>query len=897
MPGKFEGCIADALAAPDADEEERAALRGAKAIYDEAFAHAAETLSPDAADRHAGQAAMDELKAQAARKAVLRAQSIRARRRILASVAAFKRARGYDGVQDLGSGGGKPPEGGWVQGGEPPKEGPGSKGAAFARSLELLVENKPGRAAFPDASLDGRRRAIRGQFDAKMAELIEHFETRTGFDAPGRAVLDNVGREAFGEATGDPAAKGLAEAWKGVAELARTMFNAAGGDIAHRDDWHFPQAHDPVAIRHMGKPAWVEMTYPLLNRQAMTDRITGLPFTEKRLRATLSQVYDSIASGGASKRTPGEGLGRGMLANARQEERFLVFKDYQSWKAYNQAAGRGDLFGIMMGHLDEMAQDIARMQILGPNPDHQWDWLKRVAAHEAALEEAAGVEGASKKALSYTRTAQEMLDHFTGSANVPENEWLARMGSTGRAILTPAALGSAILTDAPCAPVFGAYARILTGLSKQGTPLRFLSLLSPAKSEDRALARRMGFINEQATEGLVRGAQDSLRMMTVGTRMDGRALNAFARRLPAGVFRLSLLTPWTQARKRVFRMEFLGALADRAGTGLEEMVKGSAEDQAFARTLAGYGFSPQDWDRMRAAPLWEPQAGAKFLRPTEVIDHVDQELGLRMAEMVETQARQIIPEMTLWTRAKLVGDARPGTWRGEFLRSWAMFRSFSLTAGHLYAEDLFLRGQGGKAAAIGSIAGATALMGLLTLSGATSIQLRAIVKGDDPRPMDTGAFWGAALLQGGGMGILGDLLYSAQTRAGKSSAMTGWGPVGAAGSDLWDATGGLAGDTVADMQTRHDDFQTAFDAQHPGRRAVGLARRYNPLASLWWTRTAMDRAVMDQLQKQVDPEADAAFQARAQRLRHDYGQSQWWQAGAAMPDRAPDLGAAVRPTP
>src|SRR5206468_1561902 len=113
-------------------------------------------------------------------------------------------------------------------------------------------------------------------------------------------------------------------------------------------------------------------------------------------------------------------------------------------------------------------KDIAQLQILGPNPDHQFQWLKDFAAREAALEQLGGAEGAVERARVYTRQAQNMMDHFTGAANVPERAWLAQTGATVRAALTPAALGSALLSDVPSSPVFGAYARAFSGLALQG---------------------------------------------------------------------------------------------------------------------------------------------------------------------------------------------------------------------------------------------------------------------------------------------------------------------------------------------------------------------------------------------------------------------------------------------
>ena len=50
-------------------------------------------------------------------------------------------------------------------------------------------------------------------------------------------------------------------------------------------------------------------------------------------------------------------------------------------------------------------------------------------------------------------------------------------------------------------------------------------------------------------------------------------------------------------------------------------------------------------------------------------------------------------------------------------------------------------------------------------------------KGRDPRPMEGPEFWGAAFLQGGGLGIYGDFLFSDVNRFDRGLAETIAGPV------------------------------------------------------------------------------------------------------------------------
>jgi hypothetical protein len=898
--GSFRDCIDEAAGKGEITPE--AAERARKA-YDGAHASASEAFGPVDADRHAGKAVMDQLELDAIEAKRRRAMMVRTRQEILDGVTAFKRERGYlepekigvrrtaPGVVErlTGLGGRKPPPDGFadesvVPGGFGPG---GSEHAMFARSLELIVENKPGLSGAPFSSIEGRYRAIRGQADAQMASLIEKFETRTGFDTPGRADLSNLVREAFGQNTGDKAAQGLAKAWAETAEWLRQSFNAAGGSIGKIDNWGMPQAHDSHAVRAAGRDKWVSYVLPLLDRARMIDDVTGQPMTDTRLVAALGDAWESIATNGLNAPMAREHAGLSALAKRRADSRFLLFRDADGWLGYQSTFGDADAFSTMMGHVDEMARDIAQMQILGPNPSAQWSWLVKAAKQEAALEEAAGARGALDSSATYIQTAENMLGHFTGSLSVPVNSRLASFGVSSRAYFTSTMLGSAILSDIPTAPVFGAYARAFSGLSRTGDFGQLLRLLNPIDGSARQTARRSGFIIEQATDGMIRATQDNLRLLTVGERVDG-GMNAFARRLPVAVMRLQGMTAWDAGRKRSFQFEFMAALHDRRGKSIADLRAGDGEDRAFATWLKARGFSESDWAAIRAAPVWEPAQGAQFLRP---IDVPDERLSLRLAEAVDFETRLAVPQTTLWTRAKLLGESRPGTLWGEMRRSWAQFRSFNLTASHLWAEEFVLRGQAkGMTPLVSGVAGLTPMIFALTVGGALAIQLRELSKGNEMKPMDEPRFWMAAMLQGGGLGILSDAIYASESRAGKSSQAAAFGPGGQALGEAYDATVGNVVEVSEDMR-RGDEFSDAVEDADVGRDTVNLGRRWVPGSNLWWARAAWNRGVIDQLQRIVDPEAEEDFARRSKRMKRDRGQDQWWPEGEALPTNAPGFSA------
>lgn len=878
MSGEFRGCIDEAAAKGEIDAETAEALRE---TYDDAFAAASDVFGPSDADRRAAEMVMQKVEREAVEAERQRTLTVRRRREILQGIDRYKALRGYTEVAPLpGRGGsGRPPKGGWVQGGRPPPTGEGSTGALAARALELLAEGNAGLAGGPFASVEGRYRAIRGSYDAHMADLIEKFEA--GLDANllgkrNRAALGNMVREAFGEDTGDLAARALAQAWAGTAERARLEFNAAGGSIGKIDNWGLPQMHDAISVRAAGRDGWVQSVMPRLDRAKMIDRNTGQPFTDKRLQAVLGQTWDRIVSNGAINTKPGEHLGKGLLANTRGEQRFLAFKTADDWMAYQEEFGEADPFAAMMGHLDEMARDIAQLQILGPNPAYQWEWLKRWAQREADLEYLQGVDTAKDKAAAYLKSADEMMSVFTGSTSTPVNSKLANIGANVRAGMTAVSLGGTILTDLPSAPYFGFIARVFSGLGRTGDMTALAKLI--ASPESRKTARRSGFIIEQATDGFVRATHDNLRLATVGGQGEGFG-NAFVRRLPAAVLRSTGMTGFAAARKRSFQFEFMGALADRVGKSLADLKAGDAEDRAFAELMDARGFTENDWSKVRSTPLWRPDDGVEFLRPADI---EDRELALRFSEMIDWQTRQAVPETTLWTRARLLGSSRPGSWQGEFWRSYAMFRSFTLTVAHLYAEDIVLRSGRNGTPLLGTARHAAGAVVYLTLAAAISIQMREVSKGNEPRDMTDWRFWGAAFTAGGGVPLLGDFLYAATARNGKTAGVASYGPVGQAVSDFWNATGGNVMDVAGGLADGESLDKAVGDARI-GRDVTNIVRRYSPFSTHVLTRAAWSRGVADQLQKLLDPDAEEDFERRAKRIEDEYGAGQWWDEGQALP--------------
>lgn len=715
------------------------------------------------------------------------------------------------------------------------------------------------------SSVEGRRKAIIGQAHAHMESVLWTF--RKGFlgRRVNKADLRNVVREAFGEDTGDEAAKGFARAWRETAEMLRERFNRAGGDIGQLENWGLPQAHNARAIRKFirdnGRPALIARLRESLDVGKMKDR-DGRPFTEDTLEEALNAVIDNILTDGwISREASRQPFGRGALANQRQEERFLIFRDPDTWLAWQEDFGMGGPFNAMMGHISMMARDIAAMEVLGPNPQATLTWLEQIAQQEAAkrdlgrgglLPERFKPGSGEQEARKKIRRAQLMWGHYTGRVNMPVHEGWADALANARNVITASTLGSAALSAMPTDPVFAGMARAFAGTGHARALQQQVSRFS-AKSRREAV--QMGLVMETALDVLGEQAR-------YAGQFSGKAWSMF---LAEQVLEVSALSPWTRAGRAGFMMGALFDFGNVSGRAFEDL------DGPLQTTLKRYGFEPEDWERMRKSELTEDGA----INPMAL----DMDLRNRLLELVNQESEYAVPSGTLRSRSLLLGDSRPGTIIGEFARSAAMFMSFGATIPVLWGYRIAQMVRSGQTAR-----GAGYALGLFltaSLGGALALQLKSLAAGRDPRDMTDQDFWAAAALQGGGVGIWGDFLFADVNRFGGSMPMTAGGPLVELADNLRNLTIGNAIEAAQGKETKFF------------KELAALGGRYTPGTNIWYLRLAWERTAEDRLMELADPEAAAAFRRREAYYRRNFGQEYWWAPGDPSPERGPDLAAAV----
>lgn len=683
----------------------------------------------------------------------------------------------------------------------------------------------------------------------------------------------------FGEEVARPEAKRGAEQFHGVTEPLRQRMNRAGGDIGKLEDWNIPQHHSQIRVAKAGgskvteenQAAWVSDMLNWVNRSKYVTE-AGEQMSPAEITNFLRAAWDTISSGGLNKLDPGKFKGNGARANRGSQERQIHFKDAASYIAYQKKYGERSLYEVLIGHIQNIAKDIALVETFGPNADATFRTYLDQALKEEGLADRANLGKATKAAVR----SENLYNEVSGKRLPVASEWLARSFDTVRSWLVASRLGSAVISSFSDDATLHLTAHIME-LPEMQLIRNELAAFNPANKMEERMANRAGLALDTMVATLNRFGQDGL-----GT--------SFASKLGSTVLRASGLFAMTEARRRTFGVTAMHAI----GSVVREHETLNALDAADKRLLKNRGITESDFKVWKAAELEDWGSGNDtMLTPDAIYRLTDEQLRQidpkvnpeALREKAATRLLGIILEETdvavvepgAVERAISGAGLQRGTWKGELTRSFFLFKSFPMAMllrhwkrGMSLPNNLTSRG---RAPYIATLVAATTVMGAL------SLEVSEVLKGRDPRKLfGSGSFknWIAAMLKGGSLGIYGDFLFSEQTQHGGSALGSLAGPVA---GELEDIIGLTQGNLV---QAAHRKDTNA------GAEAVKFVKGNLPGANLWYAKAALDHMIFDRLQEYASPGYLRKIEHRAQT---EFGQSYWWEPGQVTPQRAPDLGA------
>lgn len=742
----------------------------------------------------------------------------------------------------------------------------------------LLAFSSDGKSGIQ--SIESAARAVRDDSLSRMLEVID--QTKGKFLGLFQNEAGNLAlvRELHGEDSGSAVAKTAAKQFKDVAEQMRQRFNRAGGDIGMLDDWSMPRDHSQVKVAK-DQAAWVADHVKWANRGKYLKE-DGTPMNDAELTDFLEHAWTTLATGGANKMEPGQAAGNGMRANRGSESRQIHYKDAESFIAAQKAYGERNLLELLIGHIDRASRDIALVETLGPNPNNQIRYF--LDAGQKAMDTA--------KPKDFTKTAkkrrkiEQLYEEVAGTREPPVSAALANGFDTYRALNVASRLGSAVITSITDQGTLGLTAS-MNGMPVMQVFTNELRMLNPASAADRRMAQRAGLGLNQLIGSLNRFGADGLGT----TEAVSGKLSKYSQTAASKVMQISGMNALTAGSQRAFGATMLDTIGDMS----RRHQSLAAMDPADAKRLIGQGVTETDWSVWRLAQPedWRgvgdtvltansiyriPNADlvplAKQLKTTP--QRLKDQAATKLLGTILDETNMAIIEPGAREKTLMHGGIERGTVKGELMRSFWQFKSFSIAMMMRHGKRAMAQDGWGKAGYM------AALMASTTVLGGMAIQLGEIVAGRDPKNiLDDGAlgvpglrFGMAAFLKGGSLGMYGDFLFSDTTQAGTSAVVSFLGPI--------------AGDAEALLKLKGTAAEGKGD--QVGGNLVRLAKSHLPGANLWYTKAATDHLIFNQLQDYFSP---GYLRRMKQRARKEFKQSFWWEPGDTTPDRAPNLGAAV----
>lgn len=749
--------------------------------------------------------------------------------------------------------GGSIPVSAWVA------DGGKTKGAGYARAAVSAIEDD---ARIGALSYSGRKETVRGQLFAVMADVLE--KTGKGVFGVQRGVahLPNVVRELYGENTGDLIAKQFADAWTKTNNLAVDLFNQAGGSMRKLADYRLPQAQNAAKIVKAGFGAWHDVMDRSLDWSNMRWP-DGSAIDPSQRFDVLRTVYDTITTNGANKVKPNAFRGQGSaLGNALEQHRFLKFKSADAWLEVHEKFADGNVFDVIVGHIEDMSHKTAMVQTFGPNPEQGAANLKALVRQYAAKE---GTKALAEAEAILKNKFDKMFEVVSRQNPMDPNSVLGAAVTGTANLLTAAQLGSAALLAIPGDFITAAAVRKFNGMKMfSGTDLYFKTLATDREFM-KTIAAQSGFVVDEAVASMYAATR-----FNAFTSMGPAA----TRRVADAVIRASGLSAHTKAARWTVQAEFMGMMSRDVQKPLASL--------PWKDVAKRYGISDADWDFFRQnVAAWSPRKDVNFLRPIDILNTSaknKQQLYEKFQGMIFEESRRAIPESTVEASVFLKDTTRPDTFAGALMYSFAMYKNFPASMHMIYGR-LGLTNPN-KQTRIAFYAG---LGAALTLMGGLGTQMREVTKGRDPLPMDTFEFWGKAALSGGALGVWGDFLFQGVNDYGKGPQDVAAGPLVAFTGDSVNLLFGEA------LERLKGDLSDKALGETTVARAAEMAKRYTPGSSVWWARLALEREVWDRVQELADPKAYQKRQRQAAKRLRDTGQESWWAAGDRIPERAPSF--------
>jgi hypothetical protein len=662
--------------------------------------------------------------------------------------------------------------------------------------------------------------------------------------------------------------KELAEIGKIMHEFSETVrkkYNTNGANIGKLPGWIVRQSHDPFSLRSAAEvlkvkndgnikeingslernfAAWKNYILPKLDAKTFSEVTDVNEF--------MLFVYNSlIKNEGAVADSSSGSYGSRDIAKKAGAKRVLHFKTADDWFDYNSKFGSGNLRESFFSGLNMAGKNIGLIKTLGTKPSENFNKIKNLVRENLIKK---GDLSGAEKIKNASKTFDNQIKEIDGSVNMIGHFGGAKWSAISRSIASMAKLGGAVISAIADIHLYAKEVNY-QGRSYLGGVSEALTNLGKLKNsaKKKEIAEGLGFIADSMVYDL--SARYSV----------GDNLNKSFTRLQRTFFKLNGLQWWTNTLKEGVMLGMSNYVAKQRSIGFGKLNTG------FKRLLTHFDINEQTWDVVRRMAVDVADDGKEFFS-VKNIDSIDNKTIKSLMNLDKATDRQIelfkdslkskvsgmfldrstfaVIEPDARTRAFMKQGTMAGTGYGEAIRFFMQFKGFPIAIlQKALGRELSHFSAGNKAAGVWGVASLVVGSGIF---GYISMTAKDLLRGKSPKDPTEYKTFLAAMLQGGGLGIYGDFIFS-KTRTGGEIATQLAGPV--------------ISETLSALQAIKYGIQG--DKDPALRQAYKSIVGNIPFLNLFYIKTAFDYAIGYQIMETLSP---GSLRRKEKEMKRDTGQ-------------------------
>ena len=727
------------------------------------------------------------------------------------------------------------------------------------------LKNEKSFQLFDKADKETQRRIVRTMYELNQKKTS--MEEQLGMKPPITETNPDIIR--------------LAEAMEGYSEMIRLKLNDRGANISKLWGYIVRQSHDPYLVRDAAKvlgknledmddgidpnlkskkdinynrnyKAWRDFVMEKLDQERT---FAGVEDIEEFMLFVYNSLVKNqyLKSDGAEFTFGSRQTARGKdvaKAAGLSAKRVLHFKTADNWFDYNDKFGVGNLKESFFSGLQTAGRNIGIMDTLGTKPADNFSKIKKAVGNKL------NKLGRSTQDLASDAKFDKFLKVVDGSIYTVENFAVAKYSAIARAIASMAKLGGATVSAAADIGLYGSEMRY-QGRSFLGGMAEAVGSLGKIKNtqQKKDIAEGLGFI------------ADNTIYDVAGRYQVGDNLSKGFTKAQRFFFKLNLLSWWTNTLKEGSMLGMANYFAKQKNLAFDSL------NPQLKSLFNVYNIDSTKWNIIRKTAMEKADDGKEFIniglldqisdadvkKITGLDDLSKRELQIEkdkfkasVSGMLLDRSIYAVIEPDARVRATLTQGYLGGTGMGEAIRFFGQFKAFPLSIVQkvLGREIDYFKGPNKDLArgivGLGSIIVASGLLGYLSMT------IKDLLKGRSPRDPTKLNSVMAAFLQGGGLGIYGDVLFQ-ETRSGGDIIGNIAGPVPLTAFDLVQAI----------------KYGIRGEGGKAGRTAYRAVSQSIPFMNLFYLKTAFDYLIGYQIMETMSP---GTLRRIERRMKKNYNQ-------------------------